>query len=333
LFELIVRFLAYLKKFDCLHDGWFKFDLFLVVTMVVDLWILEPIGNAQGSGHGSVIPLQPLRLLRLLKLSRMGRLLESFPEMFDMIRALVRSLRAVGSSVALVLLMTFTWAILMHSLLKDEDELNDKLDKELMLQFDTMLHCMWTLIVDGALMLDGTAPLMTNLIFSDKVNVLVAGFCFIVYLNLAAMVILQMLIGVLCNVISAVNDETKDENDIACIRDQLSDTLMKHDDGDGQLSQAELADALASHQATKLLADLNINFMFFKEMQRSMFPTPTSTASFEDVLQMMLMCRGDCTATVQALAGGFSFVALRLTEVEHHLSTTVEHIDRQVSSH
>merc|ERR1719313_2719115 len=138
---------------------------FLVSTMILDIWILMPILSIIG---GDVtIPTQPLRMLRLFKLTRMARLMKAFPELVTMIKALMRSLRAISSSMILIGLMVYTWAILLHMLMKDEDDFNKKMQDELGLDFTTITNCMWTLLMDGTLMLDGTPTLMTNLLYSD----------------------------------------------------------------------------------------------------------------------------------------------------------------------
>merc|ERR1719353_2729362 len=122
--ELLVRFFAFKIKADCMRDGWFKFDTFLVSTMILDTWILMPTLLVIG---GSVqIPTQPLRMLRLFKLTRMARLMKAFPELVTMIKALMRSLRAISSSMILIGLMVYVWAIMLHMLMKTEDEFNER---------------------------------------------------------------------------------------------------------------------------------------------------------------------------------------------------------------
>jgi hypothetical protein len=99
--EVVIRLLAFRNKCDSMKDGWFKFDVFLVVTMIADIWVLMPILKVM-SGGSAPIPTQPLRMLRLFKLSRMARLMKSFPELVVMIKGLVRSLRAIARQVCLL---------------------------------------------------------------------------------------------------------------------------------------------------------------------------------------------------------------------------------------
>merc|ERR1719217_253435 len=145
--------------------------------MVLDTWVLTTVIKLMESNTVK-IPTQPLRMLRLFKLTRMARLMKAFPELVTMIKGLIRSLRAISSSMILVGLMTYTWAILMHMLLKDEHEFNERLWSEWQLGFRTITLCIWTLLMDGTLMLDNTAPLMTTLLFADDPMYVLAGFLF-----------------------------------------------------------------------------------------------------------------------------------------------------------
>merc|ERR1740130_1225877 len=124
--------------------------------MILDTWIIMSIMKVQGDPIA--IPVQPLRMLRLFKLTRMARLMKAFPELVTMIKGLIRSLRAISSSGILVGLMTYTWAILLHMLLKDEHEFNDRLYTQSNMNFATITNCMWILLMDGTLMLDNAAP-------------------------------------------------------------------------------------------------------------------------------------------------------------------------------
>merc|ERR1719482_2293643 len=132
----------------------FKFDLFLVVTMILDIWIIMLALKLYSGAVDVSIPVQPLRMLRLFKLTRMARLMKAFPELVTMIKGLVRSLRAISSSMILVGLMLYTWAILIHMLLREDIEYNKELKSKYDYEFTKVGDCMWTLFMSGTLMLD-----------------------------------------------------------------------------------------------------------------------------------------------------------------------------------
>ncbi len=64
--EVLVRFMSFARKVNCLRDMWFKFDSVLVTFMVIETWIL-PVALA-GSGGGGLSNLSALRLMRLVRL-------------------------------------------------------------------------------------------------------------------------------------------------------------------------------------------------------------------------------------------------------------------------
>merc|ERR1719262_538301 len=138
---------------------------------------------------------------------------------------------------------------MMHMLMKDEHEFNERLWDESLLSFSTMTKCIWTLLMDGTLMLDNSAPLMTELLFSGKFNFLLAGMFFVIYALLSAMLILQMLIGVLCDVVARVGSEQRDAQAIGLVKQELLQSLRDYDNGDGMISQKELLLVMADSKA------------------------------------------------------------------------------------
>merc|ERR1719316_743407 len=93
--ELLIRFLAFAQKRNCLKDGWFKFDSAVVLLMVFETWILPFVG-IHGAGGFSM-----LRLLRLLRLTRLTRLTRSAPELIVLLKGMGVAVRSVSSVVAL----------------------------------------------------------------------------------------------------------------------------------------------------------------------------------------------------------------------------------------
>merc|ERR1712159_132898 len=100
-------------------------------------------------------------------------MMKAFPELVTMIKALVRSLRAISSAFILIFFMTYVWAILLHMLLEDETEFNNDLDEELGMSFRGMLDCIWILLMDGTLMLDSPV-VASQLLYSGKFNMVLA---------------------------------------------------------------------------------------------------------------------------------------------------------------
>jgi hypothetical protein len=323
--EVLVRFIAFEKKCDCFRDGWFKFDVFLVTTMILDIWVMMvTLKMLAGDGNQIKIPTQPLRMLRLFKLSRMARLMKSFPELVTMIKGLLRSLRAIASSMVLVGLMVYTWSILIHMLMKEEHEYNKDLKEKYDYEFSKVGDCIWTLLMAGTLMLDNAAPVMTDLLFNkDWVKVLV-GLAFISYCWLSALLILQMLIGVLCDVVSQVGQERRDAECIGLMRQELLGDFNKYDDGDGKISKEEFRLIVDTENSKALLKKLTINRLFLLEIADLMFPNEEVQVPIRSILELMIMCRGGNTATVQIISSALCFLSNELGAMEDGISAKIE---------
>jgi len=291
----------------------------LVVTMILDTWVIMAAMKLQ-SGAKITIPVQPLRMLRLFKLTRMARLMKAFPELVTMIKGLIRSLRAISSSGILVGLMVYTWAILLHMLLKDEDAFNDSLHTDTGMNFATITNCMWSLIIQGTLMMDGAANVLTTLLFSHEPNFILAGFFFASYTVLSALLILQMLIGVLCDVVSRVGQEQRDAQAIGLVKQELLSVIRDFDDGHGKIVQKSLLKVMRHPRTVPVLKKLNINRLFLLELQKMMFPKEDSAVSIKAVLELMILCRGDNPTSVEILSGGICYLTSELEDLKRHLT-------------
>merc|ERR1719331_3371182 len=103
--------------------------------------------------------------------------------------------------------MIYTFAIILNMGLKHEDEINAPLAPR---NFQTIGTTMWTLLVDGTFM-DSTGFMLSKLLFSGKPVAIMGTFVFMSFILLSAITVMNMLIGVLCEVVSAVADGERDE--------------------------------------------------------------------------------------------------------------------------
>jgi len=323
--ELVVRIMAFETHEACLRDGWIRFDLLLVTAMVLELWVIMPLLLITSGGDDNIsVPVGPLRLLRLLKVTRMARMMRAFPELILMVKGLLRSLRAISGAMLLVMIMLYTFAIFEHMLLKGEHELNETLFNELQFDFRTLPRCMWTLGAAGVFMLDGAANVATFLVFSPKTHVAFAGWTFIIFTMITAMTILQMLIGVLCEVVSETNRQHEAARVINVMKQQVMWKLAQFDDGDGKITLQELEQLLNDPECKTVFRNLNINRLFLMEMQKLMFPTKDSAINFKPLTEMMLSCRGDNPATVETIANGLSYLSEEVKSSQRRVERKLE---------
>jgi len=291
-FEWGVRFFAFRRKLDCLRDFWFKFDSCLVVLMVFETWLMPLITVLTGSSGGSV-PVGPLRLLRLLRLTRMARLMRSMPELLTMIKGMKASARAVGSSLLMVAMLIYVFAIVMHMALNDDERMKE--------YFGTLPLCMWTLLLDGTLM-DNTGAVLARLRENADITSSLSVGVFMAFILLSAMTVMNMLIGVLCEVVSTVAQNEKDEAAIRVMKDSILVQLKRFDvNNNGCISMEELSDVMRDPQAREVLEMLEVDMGYLMDLQLLLYHDANDEVRIQTIMDLILASRGDLPTTVTHL--------------------------------
>lgn len=256
-FEWLARFMAFQKKRNCLKDGWFKFDSALVFLMVGETWVI-PLALG-GGGAGGMGDVSILRLLRLLRLTRMARLMRSVPELVTLLKGMAAAARSVFSTLVLLIIFTYVFAIIF----KQQGGDNDKLAH----YFRTIPEAMWNLLLAGTL-LDNITDVLNLL--RVEAPVLAGAFCF--WVLLSSFTILNMLIGVLCEVVSAVADAEKESTVVNYVKDTLLDVLKLFDaDGNEKLCETEFEDFVTNEKAKEPLDRLEVDVDNLKSLMDVIF--------------------------------------------------------------
>jgi len=304
---------------DCFKDGWFKFDSTLVALMVAETWVMPAIFSIIG-GRVS-LPTGPLRLLRLLRLSRLVRLIRTLPELVTMFKGMFVASRAVGSSLLMVSLLIYVFGIVVHMGLGDEESQQEK--------FGTLPKSMWTLLMDGTFM-DSTGDVLTTLMDMGKFNTVASAIVFLTFILLSAMTVMNMLIGVLCEVVSTVAQGERDEAAIRLMKESILVELNKFDeDGNGKISKAELEHVMKDRKAIAALSSMEVGPDCINELQQMLFygKSDDTEVTIEQVMELVLMYRGDLTVTVKHLVEMIAFSRWYLT---HQITEHTEHTEKHL---
>jgi voltage-gated sodium channel len=198
-FEWYVRFSAFKRKRDGLKDRWFVFDSCLVFMMVAETWVMTivllGIGSSGGSGMGGA---SILRLFRLLRLSRLARMLRSMPELMILIKGMVAASRSVFFTMCLLVIGLYLFAIAMRQLTQGTDVGE--------LFFYSVPASMYKLTIEGVF-LDNLGYTVDTIAESSPFYAVI----FLIFVVFAALMVMNMLIGVLCEVVSAVASTEREE--------------------------------------------------------------------------------------------------------------------------
>mmetsp|Transcript_118855 Transcript_118855/g.296450 ORF Transcript_118855/g.296450 Transcript_118855/m.296450 type:complete len:621 (-) Transcript_118855:315-2177(-) len=298
-FEWYVRFMSFAKKINCFRDFWFVFDSGLVIFMVLETWVMTTIlfvvrGDAMG---GNLAILRTARLLRLSRMTRMVRLFRVIPELLIMIKGMRAACRSVLFTLVLLGIILYVFGIAFTQMAGED--LKDK--------FGTVPLSMHTLLLDGTL-LDSAGEVVRNL---EAVSTgLVVLFYF--FILLAALTVMNMLIGVLCEVVSAVAATEKETIHVAFMKGQLEKVWEQvagsEDKHRGEISKEEFSMILQSVDACRALEEAgvdpiglvdNIDFIFAGEVEDDDGNLKDKTLSFGDFVSLLLTMRGSNNATVK----------------------------------
>lgn len=239
-FEILVRFLAFPRKLQCFRDAWFIFDFTLVFFMVLETWVLAIVRLIIGGADSSALSnFSALRLIRLLRITRMAHLMHSIPELFTLVKGMISAARAVFFIMMFLVLILYVFAILITSQVGDpateEPGPDDDPTGEQM--FASMGDSMMTLLTNGVL--------GDNLVQAIDAILPLGVFWFwffLVFMFISSMTLLNMLIGVLCEVMSTTAQEQEDEASKVELRICLQEAFSRLDlNSDGHISDMEWA--------------------------------------------------------------------------------------------
>jgi voltage-gated sodium channel len=212
-FEILTRFLGFKEKHKIFLDFWFTFDFLLVGMMVLETWVLPFLGDSSPLGQLSI-----LRLLRLLRITRMSKLIRAFPEILIIIKGIKAAVKAVSWVAFLLVMISFTWAIMLtnqyHQGHLSDDELEEGSIETL---FGNMGKSMLHLIVMGTI-LDDVTYCCDIIRGAGDYHILAL---FIVYILINSFTLMNMLVGILVEVVGA----TSDGENKRLVEDSASDSI------------------------------------------------------------------------------------------------------------
>lgn len=322
-FEWTARFMSFEKKKNCCRDAWFVFDSMLVFTMVAETWVMTLVQTLQtgdgGGGMGNASILRIARLLRLSRMARMARLLRSMPELMVLIKGMLAATRSVFFTLLLLLLIMYVFAIAFTQLCAGTD-----VGK---LYFSSVGPAMYSLLVYGAL-LDDVSNFANKL---GKESYVIAGIFFLFAL-LAALTVMNMLIGVLCEVVSAVAATEKEEMLVGYVNGKLRQVVDLMDaDGDCQISKNEFVNILENMEASRALHEVGVDVVGLIDFAEFIFQDENSTdaeeeraLSFGDFMEVILQLRGTNNATVKDIVDLRKFVRRALIQTNTQLASLVK---------
>jgi len=327
-YEWTIRFLAYRSKLAGFMNPWFLFDTVLVALMLVETWLFPIILVVSGSSSGGKLRnssiLRLARLLRLTRMARVARLLRAFPEVLIMIKGLVAAMRSVCCTFGLMLSFIYVLGIALKQVTAGTPVQA--------LHFSTVSHAMYSLVLHATL-LDSPAKVLAEI--GDD-NPLGQALFFAVIL-FSSLLLLNMLIGVLCEVVSTVSAAEKERISCACVKEKVVEILSQGDwdaDGDGLISKDELSQLLNNEKATKLLGQAGVDVVGLIDYAHVIFQSDAhgqeyaNLLSFSEFMSLVLQLRCSNPVTMQEIVDLRKFLNTRQNESNNQVARLEDRLRR-----
>lgn len=330
-FEWFMRFTAFKEKFNGIRDSWFVFDSFLVGTMVFETWLMSAVVlfvSGGGSGDmGNAGILRMARLLRLTRMARMARLLRAMPELLILMKGMIAAMRSVVFTMSLLFVMLYVFGIAFVQLC-DGSECQEL--------FPNVPEAMHELLLNAALM-DG----MGNLVMPLKEQNLLMMLGLYAFIFLSALTIMNMLIGVICEVVSAVAATERESLSLGFVRDRIHQLICETDadkDNDQMISKEEFSQLLVTPKAITILQDVGVDVVGLVDLKDTLFENDVIVGgedddqesvaeepeekklSFQDLMKVVFDLRGGNAATVRDIVNLRKYIHARFAIIEQKLT-------------
>eukprot|EP00448_Togula_jolla_P033853 CAMPEP_0170620520 /NCGR_PEP_ID=MMETSP0224-20130122/28103_1 /TAXON_ID=285029 /ORGANISM="Togula jolla, Strain CCCM 725" /LENGTH=322 /DNA_ID=CAMNT_0010946701 /DNA_START=275 /DNA_END=1240 /DNA_ORIENTATION=- len=221
----------------------------------------------------------------------MARTLRAVPELMTILLGLMAGIRSVVITLSLLLMITYVFAIVFRQL-TDETELGS-------IHFPSIPGSCYSLLIEG--MMPDNAAMMGEL--GDDSWVL--GTVFFFFIFLAALTIMNMLIGILCDVVQRVSESEKDRSELEDMTMKISEMLKVIDQNfDGYISKAEFGELMANAETMKALHRVGVDVLALIDDVDGIFEqlpgTRLPVTEFADVVSQF---RANHAATTRSIAG------------------------------
>jgi hypothetical protein len=309
LFEMALRLVSFTDKRDAFRRDDFVFDFSITALMTVDAWIIPAFFrmlSLSGTSAGSSSSFRVLRMFRLWRLARLGRLLRSYPTIIVLLHGMVRALRAVVSTCCLLFVVIYIFAVIFTHLLADVDESQH--------DFSTVPSSMVCLLARG--------------IFADQSSLIyemldIHFFYFVlvmVYIILANLTLMNMLLGIVCQVVTRVAEAQSDASSIVEMRSKLKSTMEQMGlDQNACLGMDEFRKLFEEPAMVHALSEIGIDVIALVECAELLFDNEDTEITYQEFVLDLVKFRGTLPCTVKDVMDIRMHLMSECRKLEHQL--------------
>jgi len=316
-------------------DRWFTFDGVLVFLAVFEtwfvtifLWVYRGNESDRQTESDPKVPtflkesstLRILRLMRLVRIARIYKLLRSAPEIMVVIRALSSAVRTVMVTLFLMGFIVYVFAISLTQLSKDTE-----LEAT---YFRSVPDAMHSLLVAAAM------PDLETMMKS----VLDVGFFYwlllLIFMACASIAIMNLMIGVLVEIVKVTSDAERESMDICMLRDHLLECLasLKEDFDKSEpdsviITKEDFCYTLENWAVLEALQSIGIDVFGLCDLIEFIF-VEEDELPFPEVMDVVLQLRSRNFATVKDLVDLRKYLKHEIDMVTQNTTIAINGINK-----
>jgi hypothetical protein len=293
----------------------------LVFFMAAETWLLSILvwvtAGSLTANSSSTSVLRVVRLFRMTRAARVARVLKAVPELMVIGHGIVIVARTVVVIFCVLFLVIYTFAIVFTQLGKGTD-----LEKKLC---PDMLTTMSTLLLGG--ILPDIAPTTIEMATEN----FFFGACFFIFVVMAYVMIMNMLIGVLVEVVAVVASVEKEKNQVAAVKRVLQKWAPEADmDGDNMFGVSEFKRMLNHAGCAKDLNDVGVDAVALIDHADFVYRNKTEL-TFAELLAVVLGLRGRNDPKVEDLVQLRKFLHAEMLRIEMSLESLHTYLGLQMA--
>jgi hypothetical protein len=257
----------------------------------------------------------------------MAKLMRFFPELQIIVKGMLAAVRSVICTGFLLVLVLYVWAILFtsefHQGAKEDDEIEGHEPEAL---FGSLFKSMRHLFIMGTILDDITVCCNTIRGSTSSGPMM---FAFITFVLISSFTMLNMLIGILCEVVCATGEGERNKNTECHVREAITNLFNKMDhNNDGEITRDEFLGMKKDPTVMKALEELEVKAKHFEMYADLMFRPEeeggdSPAFNFDKTINMIMRLRPG--TKVSAL----DFASFQMTVHKNHDSirkhiTTIE---------
>jgi hypothetical protein len=300
--EIAIRFSAFQNLSLALHNSWFVFDFCLTASMVVELLL----GTVDIKGVGF---LSAFRILRLVRIARMSKLARLFPELGILVKSIIAGIRSAAMTGLVLVSITYAFALIMTSL---------SVDTPAAAKFPDVPTSLYVLMVQG--MAPDNEDAMAEVSASRWYQAMLLTF----FLFLSAITIMNMLIGILCQVMTRVSADHKANADLRSMSDKLHHILGNIDTNyDDAVSREEFESMLDHEEVRRIFLEMDVDMYALLDDIDYIFPkdgVDEKKLPFKEFMETVLEFQATNAAAIRSIAALRKSMRFGMATLERRMS-------------